>query len=55
MPVALFFGEDEKDFPVKEVTIKKEVVIMEGGHHYDNNTDELANKIIGVANSLAFR
>jgi type IV secretory pathway VirJ component len=45
-PVALFFGSDEKDFPVNEVTIKKQVVVMEGGHHYDHNIDDLADKII---------
>jgi type IV secretory pathway VirJ component len=44
-PVILFFGSDENDFPVNEVTIKKQVVVMEGGHHYDNNVDDLANKI----------
>lgn len=46
-PVVLFFGSDEKDFPLNEITIKKQVVIMEGGHHYDNNIDDLASKIVG--------
>jgi len=46
VPVVLFFGSDEKDFPVNEVTIKKKVVVMEGGHHYDNNVDDLSAKII---------
>lgn len=46
-PVVLFFGSDEKDFPLNEITIKKQVVIMEGGHHYDNNVDDLASKIVG--------
>jgi type IV secretory pathway VirJ component len=45
-PVILFFGSDEKDFPVNEITIKKQIVIMEGGHHYDNNVDDLAGKIV---------
>lgn len=49
-PVVLFFGKDEDDFPVNEVTIKKQVVIMQGGHHYDNNVDDLANQIISKAN-----
>jgi type IV secretory pathway VirJ component len=48
LPLVLFFGKDENDFPVKELTIKKQVVVMEGGHHYDNNVDELAGKIIGT-------
>ena len=46
-PVVFFFGSDEKDFPLNEITIKKQVVIMEGGHHYDNNVDDLASKIVG--------
>jgi type IV secretory pathway VirJ component len=49
LPVLLFFGKDENDFPVKEVTIKKQVVVMEGGHHYDNDTEDLANQIIAKA------
>jgi type IV secretory pathway VirJ component len=46
-PVVLFFGEDENNFPVNEITIKKQVVVMGGGHHYDNNVDDLAGKIVG--------
>lgn len=46
LPVILFFGSDEKDFPVNEVTVKKQVVIMEGGHHYDNDVNDLAVKIV---------
>lgn len=46
LPVLIFFGSDEKDFPLNEVTIKKQVVIMEGGHHYDNDANDLANQII---------
>ena len=42
----LFFGSDEKSFPVNEITIKKQVVVMEGGHHYDNDVDDLASKIV---------
>lgn len=45
-PVILFFGEDENNFPIKEITIKKQVVIIKGGHHYDNNVDDLAGKIV---------
>lgn len=45
-PVIFFFGNDEKDFPLNEITVKKQVVIMEGGHHYDNNVDDLASKIV---------
>lgn len=44
--VILFFGSDEKNFPVNEITTKKEVVIMEGGHHYDNDVDDVASKIV---------
>lgn len=44
--VVLFFGKDENDFPVNEVNIKKQVIIIEGGHHYDNDVDDLANNII---------
>ena len=46
-PVILFFGSDEKSFPVTEVTIKKQVIVMEGGHHYDNDVEDLAGKIVG--------
>lgn len=45
-PVVFFFGSDEKDFPLNEITVKKQVVIMEGGHHYDNNVDDLSGKIV---------
>lgn len=45
-PVVFFFGNDEKDFPLNEITIKKQIVVMEGGHHYDNNVDDLTNKIV---------
>ena len=46
LPVILFFGKDENDFPVNEVTIRKQVIVMEGGHHYDNNADDLAGNIV---------
>jgi type IV secretory pathway VirJ component len=46
LPVILFFGKDEDDFPVNEITAKKQVVVMEGGHHYDNNVEALANKLV---------
>lgn len=46
-PVILFFGEDENNFPISEITIKKQIVVMEGGHHYDNDVDDLAAKIVG--------
>lgn len=47
LPVVLFFGKDEDDFPVNEVTARKQVIVMNGGHHYDNEVEELANKIVG--------
>jgi len=46
LPVTMFFGKDETDFPANKVTIRKQVIIMEGGHHYDNDTDDLSNRII---------
>lgn len=46
-PVILFFGKDEDKFPVSEITIKRQVVVMEGGHHYDDNVDDLAGRIVG--------
>jgi type IV secretory pathway VirJ component len=46
VPVILFFGKDENNFPINEIIIKKQVVIMEGGHHYDNNVDDLAGNIV---------
>ena len=46
LPVILFFGKGENDFPVNEVTIRKQVIVMEGGHHYDNNADDLAGNIV---------
>jgi type IV secretory pathway VirJ component len=46
VPVILFFGKDENNFPINEITIKKQVVVMEGGHHYDNNVDDLAGNIV---------
>ena len=45
-PVVLFFGSDEKNFPTNEITIKKQVVVMEGGHHYDNDVNDLASRIL---------
>ena len=47
LPVVLFFGKDEDDFPVNEVTARKQVIVMDGGHHYDNEVEELSNKIVG--------
>ncbi|MGZ3845853.1 MAG: AcvB/VirJ family lysyl-phosphatidylglycerol hydrolase [Flavisolibacter sp.] len=45
LPATLFFGQDEKEFPVNDVTIRKQVVVMSGGHHYGNDTTDLANEI----------
>ena len=45
LPATLFFGEEEKDFPVNDVKIHKQVVVMSGGHHYGNDTTDLANEI----------
>lgn len=45
-PVVLFFGKDENEFPLNEIVVSKQVVVMDGGHHYDNDVEELANKLI---------
>ena len=45
LPTTLFFGQDEKDFPVNDVTIHKQVVVMSGGHHYGNDINDLASEI----------
>jgi type IV secretory pathway VirJ component len=46
LPVILFFGKDEIDFPANKVTIHKQVIVMDGGHHYDNDIVDLSDKII---------
>jgi len=43
----LFFGSDEKDFPVKKITAKnKQIVMLTGNHHYDGEVKNLAAQII---------
>jgi len=46
IPVVLFFGKDENQFPVNEITVSKQIIIMEGGHHYHNEVEGLASKLV---------
>lgn len=46
LPFVLFFGKDEKSLPVNEVTAHKQVVIIEGGHHYDNDIEAVAENLV---------
>jgi len=48
-PVTFIVGDDEKEFPFSELTIKtKQIVKMPGGHHYDGDVDALYKKIISL-------
>ena len=44
---AIIFGDDEDDFPKKDI-LQRNVVIesLPGGHHYDGNTAEVAKTMI---------
>jgi type IV secretory pathway VirJ component len=45
--VLLVFGENEDDFPLKQITIKnKQVLTLAGGHHYDSDTNYLCNQLL---------
>ena len=45
--ILLVFGDDEKDFPVQELTVKNcKTVVLPGGHHYDHATKEVSKIII---------
>lgn len=40
------FGEEDDDFPLNELKIKNyKNLTLPGGHHFDNNINELVNKI----------
>jgi type IV secretory pathway VirJ component len=46
-PVTIFVGDDEKEFPFSQLTIKnKQVIKMPGGHHYDGDVDALSKEIV---------
>jgi len=48
-PVTFIVGDDEKEFPFSEITIKnKQIIKMPGGHHYDGDVDALYKKIISL-------
>lgn len=43
----LIFGDDEDDFPKKEIVLKNVVITsLAGGHHYDGNTTEVAKTMM---------
>ncbi len=45
--VVILYGSEETDFPKDKLTIKnKEVVVLQGGHHYDGDTVNLAKEIL---------
>jgi type IV secretory pathway VirJ component len=47
--VVFLFGSDEKDFPLKEVTIRnKQVITLPGGHHYEGDVSALSKQIIST-------
>lgn len=40
------FGSDEKDFPIKSLTLQNnKVELLPGGHHFEGNTDEVAEMV----------
>lgn len=46
IPVVSFFGSDEKDFPVKSISLKNyKNEWLSGGHHYDGDPAELVNQM----------
>src|SRR5215470_16694277 len=45
-PVIFIVGDDEKEFPFSQLTIKnKEIIKMPGGHHYDGDVNALSKQI----------
>ena len=45
-PVMIITGDDEDDFPIKELTIKnKQIIKMPGGHHYAGDVSSLCKQI----------
>ena len=46
-PVVFIVGDDEKEFPFSQLTIKnKEIIKMPGGHHYDGDVNALSKQIV---------
>lgn len=46
-PLTIFVGDDEKEFPFSQLTIKnKQVIKMPGGHHYDGDVAALSKEIV---------
>jgi type IV secretory pathway VirJ component len=46
-PVIFLVGDDEKEFPFSQLTIKnKEIIKMPGGHHYDGDVGTLTKEIV---------
>ncbi|TMI79268.1 MAG: virulence factor family protein [Bacteroidetes bacterium] len=46
-PVIFIVGDDEKEFPFSQLTIKnKEIIKMPGGHHYDGDVNALSKQIV---------
>jgi len=46
-PIIFIVGDDEKEFPFSQLTIKnKQVIKMPGGHHYDGDVNALSKQIV---------
>jgi len=46
-PVVFIVGDDEKEFPFSQLTIKnKQVIKMPGGHHYDGDVNALSKQVV---------
>jgi Type IV secretory pathway, VirJ component len=46
-PVIFIVGDDEKEFPFSQLTIKnKQIIKMPGGHHYDGDVNALTKQIL---------
>ena len=46
-PVIFIVGDDEKEFPFSQLTIKnKQIIKMPGGHHYDGDVSALSYQIV---------
>lgn len=46
-PLTIFVGDDEKEFPFSQLTIKnKQIIKMPGGHHYDGDVTDLSKQIV---------
>jgi len=46
-PVIFIVGDDEKEFPFSQLTIRnKQIVKMPGGHHYDGDVGALSKQVV---------